>query len=286
MVISCTVMPRTFSPRAGEAVGLAHDDLLRHVHQTAGQVARVGGTKRGIGQRLAAAVGAQEELQHLRPSRKLARMGQFKRLAAGGGHQAAHAGQLADLRRAAAGAGIGHHADGVELVQTRQDAAAQVGGGGVPDIDDLGVALVLGEHTHAVQAVDLGHLIVGLLEDLALFGRHDDVADRHRDRAAGGVLEAEVLDVVQHLGGFVDAVLEVHLVHDLASSFLPTRLSISSANISSRQVRGFLPMSCGITSLNSSRPSVQSMILRPFTPLNSRSSRTLMGACRLSWPSW
>ncbi len=51
------------------AVHLADDDLLRNVHQAAGQIAGVGGAQRGIGKALA---GAAEELKYsrmLRPSR-------------------------------------------------------------------------------------------------------------------------------------------------------------------------------------------------------------------------
>ena len=115
-------------PAGGEAVFLADDDLLGHVHQTAGQVTRVGGTQSGIGQGLAAAVGGQEELQHVQAFAEVGADGQLHGLAGGRGHQAAHAGQLADLGRRAAGAGVGHHADGVELFQVGQDLVAQVGG--------------------------------------------------------------------------------------------------------------------------------------------------------------
>ena len=38
----------------GATVGLADDDVLRHVHQTAGQVARVRGTQGGVSQTLRA----------------------------------------------------------------------------------------------------------------------------------------------------------------------------------------------------------------------------------------
>ena len=62
--MSVTVMPRTVLVAAGEAVALADDDLLRNVHQTAGQIAGVCGTQSGIGQRLTGAVRALEELQN------------------------------------------------------------------------------------------------------------------------------------------------------------------------------------------------------------------------------
>ena len=48
----------------GAAVLLADDDVLRHVHQTTGQVTRVGGTQRGVGETLAGTVGGDEVLQH------------------------------------------------------------------------------------------------------------------------------------------------------------------------------------------------------------------------------
>lgn len=49
---------------AGAAVGLTDDDVLRDVHQTTGQVTRVGGAQRGIGQTLTSTVGVDEVLQH------------------------------------------------------------------------------------------------------------------------------------------------------------------------------------------------------------------------------
>ena len=48
------------------AVVLVDDDVLRHVDQTAGQVARVGGLERRVGQTLARAVRRDEVLQHRR----------------------------------------------------------------------------------------------------------------------------------------------------------------------------------------------------------------------------
>ncbi len=46
------------------AVVLADDDVLRDVHQTTGQVARVGGPERGVGQTLAGTVRRDEVLGH------------------------------------------------------------------------------------------------------------------------------------------------------------------------------------------------------------------------------
>ncbi len=67
------------------------------VHQTPGQVTRVGGTQGGVGQTLAGTVGGDEVLQH----RQALAEGGLDRprddLTLGVGHQAAHAGDLAEL---------------------------------------------------------------------------------------------------------------------------------------------------------------------------------------------
>ena len=47
------------APR-GTAIFLGDDRVLRHVHQTTGQVTRVGGLQRGVGQTLTGAVGGVE----------------------------------------------------------------------------------------------------------------------------------------------------------------------------------------------------------------------------------
>ena len=74
----------------GEAVHFADDVLLRHVHQAAGHVARVGGTQGGIGQRLAGAVRGEEELQDRQALAEVGADGQFDDLARRRSHQAAH----------------------------------------------------------------------------------------------------------------------------------------------------------------------------------------------------
>jgi hypothetical protein len=88
------------------AVVHGDDDVLGHVGQLAGQVARVGRLEGRVGQTLAGAVRGAEVLQH---GQAFAEVGLDRRLddlAGRLGHQAAHAGQLADLLDAAAGAGV------------------------------------------------------------------------------------------------------------------------------------------------------------------------------------
>jgi hypothetical protein len=100
----------------GAAVFLEHHHVLGHVHQAAGQVPGVRGLQRRIREALAGAVGGDEVLDDVQP---LAEVGGDRRLDDGAvrlGHQAAHAGELADLRRGTTGTGVGHHVDGVERV--------------------------------------------------------------------------------------------------------------------------------------------------------------------------
>jgi hypothetical protein len=52
--------------------------------------------------------------RHVQAFTEVRRDGRLDDRAVGLGHQAAHAGQLADLGGRTAGAGVGHHVDGVE----------------------------------------------------------------------------------------------------------------------------------------------------------------------------
>src|SRR5262249_16352757 len=107
-------------PLRGAAILRGDDHVLGDVGELAGEVAGVGGLEGGVGQALAGAVRRGEILQD---AQALAEVGLDRRLddlAGRLGHQAAHTGQLADLLDAAAGAGVGHQEDRVEI----GDAAA------------------------------------------------------------------------------------------------------------------------------------------------------------------
>ena len=91
------------------------DDVLRDVDETAREVTGVGGLERRVGETLAGAVRGDEVLQHREPFAEVRGDRRLDDFARGLGHQTAHTGQLADLLLGAAGAGVGHHEDGVEL---------------------------------------------------------------------------------------------------------------------------------------------------------------------------
>ena len=101
----------------GAAVVRGDHDVLGHVGQLAGQVARVGRLQGRIGQTLAGTVGGAEVFQHGQPLAEIGLDGRLDDLARGLGHQTAHAGQLANLLDAAAGAGVGHQEDRVHVAR-------------------------------------------------------------------------------------------------------------------------------------------------------------------------
>ena len=98
----------------GAAIVLGDHQILRHVDQAAREVARVRRLQRGVGEALARAVRRDEVLQHVQAFAEVRRDRRLDDRAVRLGHQAAHAGQLPDLRRRAARAGVGHHVDRVE----------------------------------------------------------------------------------------------------------------------------------------------------------------------------
>src|SRR5699024_2309289 len=130
----------------GVAVFFADDDFLADIDETAGQVTRVGGAQRGIGQTLAGASGRNEIFKDVQAFAVVGANRHFQRFAGGIGQQAAHAGQLLDLVHRTTGTGVRHHIDGVALVVGAQVGGQRVRdflGGLLPDFNRLLVALFI-----------------------------------------------------------------------------------------------------------------------------------------------
>ena len=196
---------------AGAAVVLGHHQILRHVHQTTGQITRVGGLQRGVGQTLTSTVGGDEVLQNVQTFAEVRRDRRLDDRAVRLGHQAPHARQLTDLRGRTTGARVGHHVDGVErLLLLHQTFAVDdvlgcqlvhhglghlVTGLG-PDVHHLVVALALGHQTRGVLLLDLLDLLLGGGQDLRLGRRHQHVVDGDGDATARGQPEAVLHQLV------------------------------------------------------------------------------------------
>ena len=155
-------------PVLGAAVLLADDHVLRHVDQAPGEVARVGGAQRRVGEALAGAVGRDEVLEDRQALHEVRLDRALDDLALRIGHETAHARQLADLLEASAGAGRRHHEDGVRLPHLLHHLVGDVLGRATPDLDDLLLALALGDQALLPEVVDLLDLQLEAGEDLAL----------------------------------------------------------------------------------------------------------------------
>jgi hypothetical protein len=180
----------------GAAVFLAGDHVLGHVHQTAGQITRVGGAKGRVREALAGTVGGDEVLENRHAFAEVAPHRHVDDTARRVGHQASHTAELADLALVTSRAGVGHHPHGAVRIEAVHHLGGQVVGGLLPDVDDLLVALVIGDEAALELAVDL--VDGGVRRDQAsglVLGDHD-VADRDGHATAGRVGEADALDAV------------------------------------------------------------------------------------------
>ena len=198
----------------GVAVLLRDDDVLRDVHELAREVAGVGRLEGRVGQTLAGAVGGDEVLEHRETLAERRGDRALDDVARRVGHEAAHAGELADLQLGAAGLGVDHHVDRVQLRRLgvlRRDVAvdrlvqlvAHLLGGCGPDVDDLVVAFAGGDDALLELALDLGDLGAGLRDHVVLHRRADHVLQAHRRAGHGHVVVPEVLEVVDQLHGGV-----------------------------------------------------------------------------------
>src|SRR6266542_1443745 len=99
------------------AVLVADDHVLRDVDEAPREVTRVGRAERGVGETLARAVRRDEVLEHRQAFHEVRLDRPLDDLALRIRHEAAHAGELADLRERATRTRVGHHEDRVELVE-------------------------------------------------------------------------------------------------------------------------------------------------------------------------
>ena len=169
------------------------------VDQSTGQVAGVGGAKRRVTEALAGAVSRDEVLE----DREAFSEGGLDRtrdhLTARVGHQALHGGDLTDLLAVTTSSGVDHHAD--RVVERRVHGT--VGGvtdllvGVGPDLDLLLATLVVDDDPSAVVGLDLGGLLLVLVQDRGLLRRRDDVVDGDGESRERGVTEAQRLDGVE-----------------------------------------------------------------------------------------
>ena len=131
--------------------------------------------RRGVDEALAGTVRGDEVLERQQALTEVGLDGQVDRVAGHVGHEASHTGELAQLRLGASGTGVGHHVDGVVIGEALEHGLAELLGAVGPGVDDLDVALRLGQEAVLVVLVDLVDVGLGLGEHLGLAVGDDGV---------------------------------------------------------------------------------------------------------------
>ena len=219
----------------GAAIRLGDHQILRHIHQPPSEVARVGGLQRGIGQALASAVGGDEVLQHAQPFTEVGLDRGFDDLAGRFGHQTAHSGQLADLRRRATRTGIGHHEYRVErwLTDFRSLTVLNPLGtqifhhrlgyliiGPRPDVHYLVITLALGNQAIFVLLVDFFDFPVGFFQQSGFLAWNLEIFKADRRTRTGSVVKAGVHQLIGEDHRILQSQPPVALINKLRDCFL------------------------------------------------------------------
>src|SRR5438093_3115071 len=167
------------------AVFDADDDVLRHVHQTAGEVAGVGGPNGSVSQTLAATVRRDEVLEDRQALAEVRTDRKVDDPALRVGDETAHATDLTHLLRVTTRAGRGHHVDGATLVERAHHRFDDVPRCVRPALDRRLVALLLGDEAALELPGDVSDLLFRRRDHRRLLSRDGDVVDRDgnaRDR--------------------------------------------------------------------------------------------------------
>ena len=210
----------------GAAVILTHDDVLGDVHQTTGQVAGVRRTQCGVHQTLTGAVGGDDVLGNRQAFAEVGANRKVNDFPLRVRHQTAHTDQLTHLGHVSPGPRVGHHPDRVErvvLVEVLFDFFDQTLVGFRPGVDHLGVTFHLGDLTQAVALLGVRDLLLGFFEQTSLFARDAQVIHGDGDGGLGGVVEAEILELVRQGGGGGGAVVLVGPSHQVPQLLLIDR---------------------------------------------------------------
>ena len=193
------------------AVLLRNDEVLRHIHQSAGEVAGVSRLQSRIGQTLTGTVGRHEVLQNVQAFTEVSRNRRFNNGAVRLRHQASHTGQLTDLGRRASGTGVSSHVHGVErflgglvamAVDNRLDRQilhhdlTDFISGTAPDVHHLVIAFALRHETGGVLGLDLFHFLLSVINELLLLGRNLHIVNADRNTGLRGEVVAAVLQSV------------------------------------------------------------------------------------------
>ncbi len=193
------------------AIDLADDDVLRHVHEAACEIAGIGGLERRIGQALTRSVRGDEVLQHGEAFAEVGGDGRLDDFAGRLGHQTAHAGKLADLLFRSARAGIRHDVHRIDdaflvlLLHRLEHLLGDFFGDVAPDGDNFVVAFAVGDRAVEVLLLHLDDFALGGFHQVRFAAGNQHVVNADGDAGARGVEEAQLLQPVEHHDGALDS---------------------------------------------------------------------------------
>src|SRR5581483_3280819 len=208
------------------AILLGDDHVLRHVNQSASEVAGIRRFESGVGQSLTRAVRGDEVLQDVETFAEVRRDRRLDDFARRLGHQSAHSRKLADLLFRTASAGVGHDVDRIDraglvlLLEYVEHLVGYFFRNGRPDFDDLVVTLAVSNSAVEVLLLNVDHLLLGVFHQRVLVLGDDHVVNADRQSRTRGVVEAERLDAVEHLHRGLETKAQIGIVHELADSLL------------------------------------------------------------------
>src|SRR5713226_6646354 len=209
---------------ARAAVALVDDHVLRDVDEAAGEVSGIGGFESRVGQPLARAVRRDEVLQHREAFAEVGSDGRFHDFTRRLGHQPAHAGELANLLFRSASAGIRHDVNGVDAAlfvlafEGLEHFVGDLFGDVAPDGDDFVVAFAVGDGAIQVLLLNAHDFLFATLDELALVARDEHVVDADGDAGHGGVMEANLFQLIEQDDGVLEAEAQVSVIDKLLNA--------------------------------------------------------------------
>jgi len=218
------------------------DHVLGDIDETSRQVAGVGRAQRRVGEALARAVRRDEVLEYGQASMKLDLIGRSMispfGLAISPRIPASWRICLNDRARRS-----WHHVDRLSVSEVVLHRLGNLLGRLGPLVGDRDVALLLRDQASVVLVLDLRDLGLVARQDLLLVGRDHNVVLGDRDAGLGRVLEAEVLEGVEHerdrrrpvlLHELVDHARGVTLAHRVVDELVGGRIELVAQRLLQR----------------------------------------------------
>ncbi len=201
------------------AILLGNGDVLAHVNEAAGKIARLGRFQSRVGRAFPGAVRRDKELGHRQSLAEGSPDRDIHDLAVGLGHYAAHPRKLNEVGNITAGAAVAHHIQMISrkiLLNLGVNRVFKLLLRFLPDLDNALAAFFFRHITLAIKAVVFIDLLLGFRQDFFLDVNDPDVLRGDRDAGNRGVLKPKVFHPVESFRRLRKFKLLKHLGDNLA----------------------------------------------------------------------